>query len=242
MKAVFRLAATISVLSLVVLLPACSQVQVPGAGAVATTAPAGSAPHNFARWEKEIAAYEAQDREQPPGKGGVVFIGSSTIRRWKTLDADFPGQCAINRGFGGSQIVDATHFAERLVFPHAPRMVVLRSGGNDIHNGKSPEQVFEDYKAFVVKVHKRLPKATIVFISISPAPSRWAERDDYKVLNTLVEKYARRKSYLKYVETYEMVLRPDGQARDELFVADRLHFSEEGYRLLADRVRPFLVR
>ena len=77
--------------------------------------------HNFARWEKEIAAYERMDRTNPPPKGGVLFIGSSTIRLWKTLAQDFPDQRVINRGFGGSQIVDATHFAERIIFPYEPK-------------------------------------------------------------------------------------------------------------------------
>ena len=87
--------------------------------------------HNFARWEKEIAAYERADQTNPPPKGAIVFTGSSTIARWKTLAQDVPSAPVINRGFGGSEIVDATHFADRIVFPPAPRMVCLRAGGND---------------------------------------------------------------------------------------------------------------
>lgn len=205
------------------------------------TKPAVARDPGFARWEKEIAAYEAMDRVHPPPKGGVLFIGSSTIRRWKTLDKDFPDHAVINRGFGGSEIADSTHFAERIIFPYEPRMVVLRAGGNDLHAGKSPEQVFADYKAFVAKVHARLPKTRIVFVSTCPTPARWAERDATKMMNALIEEHTRRRPYLRYVETYEMVLGSDGQPRAELFATDRLHFSPEGYRLLADRVRPFLA-
>src|SRR4051812_12764767 len=64
-------------------------------------------PHNFARWEKEIAAFEAADRMNPPPKGGILFTGSSTIRLWKTLAQDYPQHKVINRGFGGSEIADA---------------------------------------------------------------------------------------------------------------------------------------
>src|SRR5882724_9222547 len=70
--------------------------------------------HNFDKWEKEIAAYERKDATNPPPKGAMVFIGSSTIARWKTLQQDFPDQPVISRGFGGSEIVDSTHFADRL--------------------------------------------------------------------------------------------------------------------------------
>jgi lysophospholipase L1-like esterase len=221
----------------------CSQSPSADSGLpVRATQPAASNDHNFARWEKEISAFEDMDRAQPPAKGGVLFIGSSTIRLWKSLDQDFPHHHVINRGFGGSEIVDSTHFAERIIFPYEPRMVLLRAGGNDIHAGRTAEDVFEDFKAFVAKVHARLPKAQIVYIALCPAPSRWAERDANKTLNTLVQKYARGRSYVKYVETYDMSLDAEGQPRRELFVADQLHFNADGYRLLADRVRPFLPK
>jgi len=85
-------------------------------------------PDRFAKWEKEIAAFEAKDAEHPPEKGGIVFIGSSSIRMWKTLETDFPKYRVLNRGFGGSEIEDSVHFADRIVFPYAPRMVVLYAG------------------------------------------------------------------------------------------------------------------
>jgi lysophospholipase L1-like esterase len=205
-----------------------------------TTAAATTRPTGPARWEKEIAAYEAADRANPPAKGGIVFTGSSTIRGWKTLASDFPDHHVINRGFGGSQIADATHFADRIIFPYAPRMVVLRAGGNDIHSGKSPERVFADYQAFVAKVRAGLPDAEIVFIGLAPAPSRWAQRDANRKLNQLVEQYTATVPGLKYVETYDTTVAADGSPREELFVKDRLHFNEAGYKLLAERVRPVL--
>ena len=198
--------------------------------------------HNFSRWEKDIAAYERMDRTNPPPKGATLFIGSSTIRLWKTLEQDFPGEPVINRGFGGSQIVDATHFAGRLIFPHAPRMVFLRAGGNDLWAGKSAEQVFADYKDFVATVQAKLPETEIVFISLSPSIARWKQADKEKTLNAMVEQYTQGKPRLKYLETYPMVLGSDGQPRPELFVADKLHFNEKGYKLLAECVRPCLPR
>src|SRR5437588_12786686 len=105
--------------------------------AIAAVASGQQNDHDFGRWEKEIAVFEEMDRKDPPPKRAVLFIGSSTIRLWSTLAKDFPEYRVINRGFGGSEIVDATHFAERIVFPYEPRLIFLRSGGNDIHNGRS---------------------------------------------------------------------------------------------------------
>ena len=200
------------------------------------------APRDFSQWEKDIAAFEASDRTNPPPKGGVLFVGSSTIVRWKTLQQDFPGVRVINRGFGGNQIADSTHFADRMIFPYEPQTIVLRAGGNDIHAGKSPEQVFDDFKAFAATVHKRLPRARIVYISQPPTIARWDERDALKELNALVAAYIKTDPRLVYIETYDTTLDAKGQPRPELFVEDKLHFSPEGYKVLAERVRPFLVR
>ena len=200
-----------------------------------------AANRHYAQWEKEVAAYEAADRQGPPPKGGVLFIGSSTIRLWKTLADDFPDHKVINRGFGGTEIVDSTHFADRLIFPHEPRQIFLRAGGNDIHAGRIPGEVAEDFAEFVRVVHARLPKTEILYIAVSPAPARWGEADKNRELNRLIREMALAMPRVGFVDSYDISLSPDGRARPELFVKDRLHFAPEGYKLLAERVRPYLV-
>jgi lysophospholipase L1-like esterase len=197
--------------------------------------------HDFPRWEKEIAAYEAADRTNPPPKGAILFVGASTIRFWKTLAEDFPAHKVINRGFGGSEIRDSTHFADRIIFPYEPRQIFLRAGGNDIHGGRLPEQVASDFEDFVRTVHQRLPNAEILFIGTSPAPARWGESDKYQDLNKRIRELALRLPRVGYVDVYDIGIKPDGQPRTEVFVSDNLHFNTVGYRLLADHVRPYLM-
>jgi hypothetical protein len=196
--------------------------------------------HNFGVWEKEISAYERVDATSPPPKDGIEFIGSSVIARWKTLTRDFPGQPVFDRGFGGSEIVDSTHFANRIIFPYAPAKIFLRAGGNDLWAGKSPAQVFADFQEFAVLVHAKLPATEIYFIGWNPTPLRWRQHEAEKALNTLVADFTRDKPWLKYIETYDLPLDAAGRPRPELFVADRLHFNAAGYQLLAARVGPFV--
>ena len=195
--------------------------------------------HNFGKWEKEISAYEASDKTNHPPRGALLFIGSSTVRLWKSLPQDFPSAKVINRGFGGSQIVDSTHFAERVIFPYKPSKVFLRAGGNDLWAGKSAKEVFGDFKEFVTKVHGKLPKTEIVFVSLSPSIARWKQADKEKAVNTMVEESVKHNRGLKYIDTYPLPLGSDGQPRPELFLPDKLHFNAEGYKLLAECVRPF---
>jgi lysophospholipase L1-like esterase len=199
-------------------------------------------PHDSSRWEKAIAAFEAQDRTDPPPKNALLFIGSSTIVRWKTLAQDYPEHKVINRGFGGSQIADSTNFAERVVIPYAPKAVFLRAGGNDLNAGKSVEQVFQDFKDFVAKVQGKLPSTEIYFISLSPSIARWKQHDKEKELNNRIKDFIAAKPRLHYIETYDMVLGTSGEPRPELFVEDKLHFNADGNRLLAERIRPHLPK
>jgi lysophospholipase L1-like esterase len=202
--------------------------------------PPKTKPQGFARWEKAIAAFEKADRANPPPKGAVLFVGASTLVLWKALPRDFPDQKIINRAFGGSEITDTTHFAERIIFPYEPRLILLRAGSNDIHNGKAPEQVVEDFKAFFKKVREKLPETEIVFMSLNAIPSRLAEKDKDDAANKLIRSAIQQMPRVRFLDISDMVLTSDGKIRAELFGSDRLHFNEAGYKLLAERVRAIL--
>lgn len=194
----------------------------------------------FAKWEKDVAAYEAADRENPPAKGGIVFIGSSSIRMWKTLAQDFPQHHVINRGFGGSEMADSAHFADRIVLPYEPRMIVVYSGGNDIHKGKTPEQVLAAFKDFVSKVRAKQPGTPIAYISIAGNPARWAQIDRVKAANAMIESYCQSEPNLKFIDTHSAMLGPDGLPKPDIFLPDRLHMNAEGYKLWTKIIGPLL--
>lgn len=139
-----------------------------------------------ARFENEIKAYEQADQKALPPENAVLFAGASGIRLWKTLEQDFPEHKVINRGFGGSQISDNIHYADRIIIPYKPRLIVFQAGGNDIAAGKSPEQVAEDFKVFVEKVRGKLPDVKIAYFSIQPSPARVTQMDKQKVANKLI--------------------------------------------------------
>lgn len=190
-------------------------------------------------WEQEIAAFEAQDRARPPAKGGVLFLGSSTIVGWD-LDRHFPELHAVNRGFGGSEYADAAYYADRIVLPHRPSTVVVYSGDNDIANGKSPEQVFDDFKTLVRRIRWDLPNTRIVVLSIKPSIARWNVWEPMKIANTMIADYARVATRVDYVDISSALLGNDGRPRPELFQEDGLHLNAQGYEAISARLRPHL--
>ncbi len=191
-------------------------------------------------WAEDLARFEAADRLTPPRPGGVLFVGSSSIRLWPALEADFPSVDVLQRGFGGSQLSDVVHLAPRIVLPYQPRLIVLYAGDNDLTAGKSPAVVFRDYQAFVALVQRALPETRIAFIAIKPSGARWALVEQMRAANALVRQYAATDPRLLYVDVFTPMLGPDGMPREELFAADRLHMNARGYALWRDLLVPIV--
>lgn len=193
----------------------------------------------YSPWEKTVLAFETQDAKKPPEPGSVLFIGSSSVRLWDTAKA-FPNVKSINRGFGGSQIIDSVHLADRLAIRYKPRLIVFYAGDNDIAAGKTAEQVAGDFKAFVKKVRAQLPETRIAFVSIKPSPSRWKKFEIQQKANELIGEFIKSGRGMTYVDVVKPMLGDDGQPRPELFQKDNLHMTEAGYKVWNEIVEPYL--
>ena len=232
MKALTKLAGAL------VLAVACtSSTRTPAATAQQTSAVA-PAPLRLDRSEGEIRAYEAADRGLLPAPGGIVFVGSSSIRLWRSLAADFPGLPVLNRGFGGSTLPEVNHYVPRVVLPYRPRTIVLYAGDNDIAVGRTPQQVAADYREFVRLVRDSLPAARIVYVGIKPSPSRWRMAEQQREANRLVRELVARDPLQTFVDVFRPMLGANGRPRPELFVADSLHMTPAGYVVWRAQLAP----
>jgi lysophospholipase L1-like esterase len=220
------------------------------AGAAAPARPAatdaqrsarGAQAANPDRWEPDIKKFEDADRANPLPRGGVVFIGSSSIVRWN-LPGCFPelGARAINHGFGGSLIGDSTRYADRLVTAFKPRVVVFYAGDNDIVTNETAGQIAAEFPKFVETVHATLPATKIIFISIKPSIQRWAAVDKGRAANAIVKKYCETHPNLTYLDIEPQMLGADGKPRADLLVEDGLHMRDAGYKIWTAAIKPLL--
>jgi lysophospholipase L1-like esterase len=219
--------------------PAQSPTVSPSRSTVATPA-APSASVDLDRFASEIEAFDVSDRAEPPPPGGILFVGSSTIRLWTSLFDDFGGLPVINRGFGGSTFPEALHYLQRTVVRYHPRTVVVYEGDNDLASGRSPQQVADDYRTFVRGVRDSLPSARIVFLSIKPSPSRWKLESQRREANRLVRAIVASDANQTFVDVGTPMLQPSGRPRPELYRADSLHMTPAGYALWHATIAPVL--
>ena len=203
--------------------------------------PTSAKQDSFAKWEKAIRDFEKQDAANPSASHEIVFVGSSSIRLWdlekwfKNLDPK-----PLNRGFGGSQIADATHFAEQLVLKHKPKLIVFYAGDNDLAAGKSGEDVLNDFVTFCELTHDKSPNTRIAFISIKPSPARWKLAQEAKAANTSIRNLCEADDLLQYVDVWTPMIGDNGMPRAELFREDNLHLNDTGYELWTSLIKPHL--
>jgi len=192
----------------------------------ATTTPASL------RWQASFDAFAAADQARAPQPGGVLFVGSSSIRLWDDLETAFGTEAVVTkRGFGGSRLSDCVEWVDRLVIRYRPRLVVLYAGDNDLAEGATPDEVAARFDHFVTAVRAELPATRIAYLSIKPSPLRASLMDDAREANALIAERARRGDNLDFIDIYSLMLGPEGQPRSDLYGPDRLHLNAAGYAL-----------
>lgn len=207
-------------------------------GPLSVGAMADSAPPSH--WAPDIDAFVAADRAHPPAPHGVLFIGSSSIQYWKSLAQDFPGIPVINRGFGGSALPDSTYYADRIVWPYKPSLIVMYAGDNDVNDGATADQVLASFQKFVARAREGVPGVPIVYISIKPSIARWKLIDAIRASNKLIKEYADKEDLLEYVDIDTPMIGPDGKPRADLLLKDGLHLNDAGYKLWTGLVMPYV--
>jgi hypothetical protein len=191
------------------------------------------------RFEEEINRFEEFDIKNSFPEDAILFVGSSSIRMWKTAEA-FPEMPVINRGFGGSHFSDLMHYYDELVLPYAPSVVVLYEGDNDVASGKSNDQVFEDYLEFTDRLMSDFPDVRLVFVPIKPSGSRWDLWPQMKEANQRIKEHMSENDQFYYVDLASPILGSDGTPDDSLFLDDLLHLNEDGYAKWNTAIRPTL--
>jgi lysophospholipase L1-like esterase len=191
---------------------------------------------------EEIREFKHQDSLHFPPKKANLFVGSSSLRLWSSIQQDLSGYKVINRGFGGSSLPDVIRYAGDIILPYKPKQVVVYCGENDLASSDtvSAETVATRFRELFRIVRSKYPKVPIVFISIKPSPSRSQLLPKMIEANRQIREFLATEKHTKYIDVFSLMLTPDGKPREELFGSDRLHMNAAGYAIWTKEVRKVL--
>ncbi len=191
------------------------------------------------QYDSDADRFDSQLATAAEARGGIVFSGSSSIRKWESLQTDMAPLPVVNRGFGGAIIKQVTHYTGKMIVPLYPKLVVFYCGENDIANDKYPaEMPLNDFKAFTKNLRSRLPNTGVLFISLKPSPLRWKWWPKFRETNRLIKEYISKEKRMWYVDVSEAMLGRNGRPIPELFGSDSLHMSPAGYDLWTKILKP----
>lgn len=204
-----------------------------------TTAFAQKKP-NF--WD-DVQVIKKYEQMFKPPMHPVLFVGSSSIRKWDDLSTIFAKYTPLNRGIGGAVINDITYYLNDIVFPYQPRQIVLYVGENDLPDSAStPDSVLNRTVHLYQLIREKLPTVSIVYISIKPSPSRELFSEKAIASNALIKKFLSTEKNTSFVDIYPLMLTKEGKNRPELFVSDLLHMNALGYAIWEKAVMPYLLK
>jgi lysophospholipase L1-like esterase len=182
------------------------------------------------RYKNEIETFKLWDQKNSVPENAILFTGSSSIRMWKTHLA-FPQYPVINRGFGGAHISDVIYYYNQVILKYNPALIVFYCGDNDIAGDKPVKQVFDDYLTLIIKIETDLSGVSFVFISVKPSGSRWDYWEKMNMLNEQIKKYNQQQDNLYYIDLASPLLDSNGKPDNTLFLDDRLHLNDKGYKI-----------
>ena len=177
-----------------------------------------------------MAAFEAADKTSPPPKGEIVFVGSSTMKRWDTASF-FPDLKIINRGIDGTELTDAVRYVDRSSARTSHGWSSSTPATTTSARGKISEQVAVEFERFTRAVHAKLPQTRISISAIKPSLLRWTQIDRMRSANQVMRDYCERDDRLAFIDFDVLMLGWDEKPRRELFVEDGLHLSPQGYQM-----------
>jgi lysophospholipase L1-like esterase len=192
----------------------------------------------------DIVAFRKHDSVQPCATRQILFVGSSSFTKWQDVNDYFPGYPIINRGFGGSTLLDLIRYAYDVILPYQPKQVVIYCGENDLaySDSVSVSDVVNRFRTLYGIIRLNLPEASIDFVSIKPSPSRNHIRDKVIESNREIKAFLKKEKKAGYIDVYSSMIDAAGNPRGALFLEDSLHMKPEGYSIWGKIILPYLVK
>lgn len=192
----------------------------------------------------DIQRFKQQDSITAPPENAILLIGSSSFTMWRNVQQDFPGYTIINRGFGGSTLLDQIRYVDEIVFPYRPRQIIIYCGENDLaaSDTVTGEEVARRFARLFEMIREKFPRTQISYVSMKPSPSRQLLLSKMMRGNELIKKFLASKRRTGYIDVYREMIDDEGKPRTDIFLEDNLHMNKDGYAIWKKLITPHLIK
>lgn len=191
----------------------------------------------------DIQNFKKQDSIHFPPKNAILFIGSSSFTKWTDVQQYFPGYKIINRGFGGSTLLDQIRYANDIIFPYQPKQIIIYCGENDLASSDTvtAAMVFDRFKQ-LFQIIRAKTEAPIANISMKPSPSRRHLFSKMRQGNQLIKDFLATQKNTVFIDVHQKMLNTLGEPFPEIFLSDSLHMNAKGYAIWQKEIQPYLLK
>lgn len=195
------------------------------------------------RYDNDVKSILAYEKMYQVPSHPIVFVGSSSIRKWDDLQEVFGNYKVINRGIGGAVIDDIAYYADQLIFHYQPRQIVLYIGDNDVTRAEeTADTIVNKTVALYKQIRAKMPDIPLIYISIKPSPSREKYRDKIETANKALQQFFAGQPNVRFIDVYPLMLAKDGSFRRELFQPDMTHMVPQGYHIWEKALKQYLIK
>jgi lysophospholipase L1-like esterase len=192
---------------------------------------------------KDIQNFKKKDSVSFPPKNEILFIGSSSFTKWTDVQDYFPGYTIINRGFGGSTLLDQIRYANDIIFPYQPKQIIIYCGENDLASSDTVNaaMVVDRFKQLFQMIRNKTG-APIAYISMKPSPSRRHLFPKMREGNQLIKDFLATQKNAVFIDVRQKMLNTVGEPFHEIFLDDSLHMNAKGYAIWQKEIQPYLLK
>jgi lysophospholipase L1-like esterase len=191
----------------------------------------------------DIQNFKKQDSVSFPPKNAILLIGSSSFTKWTDVQDYFPGYTIINRGFGGSTLLDEIRYVNDIVFPYQPKQIIIYCGENDLASSDTvtASMVLDRFKQLFQMMRDK-SEAPIAYISMKPSPSRRHLFPKMREGNQLIKDFLATQKNTAFIDVHQKMLDLTGEPLPEIFLDDSLHMNAKGYAIWKKEMEHYMQK
>jgi len=191
----------------------------------------------------DIQNFKKQDSVSFPPRNAILLIGSSSFTKWTDVQDYFPGYTIVNRGFGGSTLLDEIFYVNDIVFPYQPKQIIIYCGENDLASSDTvtAAMVSDRFKQLFQMIRNKT-EAPIAYISMKPSPSRRHLFTKMREGNQLIKDFLATQKNTAFIDVHQKMLDSTGEPMPEIFLDDSLHMNAKGYAIWKKEMEPYMQK